>query len=194
MRSGALAGSESKRRLHKAASKLSHQDLPKCSACQFGRQTSRPVPGKVTSIVKDRSGILSADKTHPGQLMFIDHFVCTTRGRTFKGYGIKSSSSTTRRAPESYRGGCIFVDASTRFVHVEFQCHLNAYETLQAVENFERVLETMGSSWQNANLMTGLHSQAKPSRKNSLEKIKLLNIHLQEVIIRMGRLSKALEP
>ena len=75
MRTGALASSESKRRLHKAASKLSHQDLPKCSAWQFGRQTSRPVPGKVTSIVKDRAGILSADKTHPGQLVFIDHFV-----------------------------------------------------------------------------------------------------------------------
>ena len=139
MRTGTLASSESERRLNKAASKLSHQDPPKCSACQFGRQTSRPVPGKVTSIVKDRAGILSADQTNPGQLVFIDHFVCTTCGRTFKGYGIKSSSSTTRRALEAYRGGCIFVDASTGFVHIEFQCHLNAYETLQVVQNFENV-------------------------------------------------------
>ena len=78
MQTGMLASSESERRLHKAASKLSQQDLPKCSACQFGRQTGRPVTGKVTSIVKDRAGILSADQTHPGQLVFIDHFVCTT--------------------------------------------------------------------------------------------------------------------
>ena len=63
MRSGALAATEGAQRLHTAASKLLHSDLPKCSACQFGRQTSGPIPGKRTTAIRDRAGILSADQT-----------------------------------------------------------------------------------------------------------------------------------
>ena len=56
----------------------------------FGKQTRKRVPGKVPNVVKDREGILSADKLHPGQRVFHDHFICSTRGRKIKGYGIKS--------------------------------------------------------------------------------------------------------
>ena len=146
MRTGALASSEGMRRLHNAASKIQPSDLPKCSACQFGRQTNRSVPGSKSSAIKDRSGILSADKTHPGQLVFIDHFVSTTRGRKFKGYGVKEPNSKSPRGgtSESFRGGCIFVDAGSGFVHVEFQSHLNSFETIQAVESFESLARDNG--------------------------------------------------
>ena len=41
--------------LHTAAYKLT--DLPKCAACQFGKQKQRPTPSKTSSIVRDRGGI-----------------------------------------------------------------------------------------------------------------------------------------
>ena len=146
LRTGVLASSASMRRLHTAAARIPPHDLPKCAACQFGRQTSRPVPGKVHKTVKDRAGILSADKFAPGQQVFIDHFVCSTRGRRIRGYGIRdpSGKSPARSKKDSYSGGCMFVDASTGFVHVEFQTHLNSNETIQAVTNFEALARDNG--------------------------------------------------
>ena len=74
----------------------------------------------------------------PGQRVFVDHFVCSTRGRKFKGYGIKSKSGKVTQSRESsYAGGCIFVDASSGKVHIELQSHLNAEETVGAINAFE---------------------------------------------------------
>ena len=53
MRSGSLASTQSLKNLHTRASKLYPGDLPKCAACQFGKQTSRPVPGQITKTVQD---------------------------------------------------------------------------------------------------------------------------------------------
>ena len=103
----------------------------------FGKQTRKRVPGKVVSkVVKDREGILSA---HPGQLVFLDHFICSTRGRKIKGYGIKSRSKTN-----SYCGGCIFVDASTGYIHVECQQSTSSHYTLEGVNNFEKIAYNNG--------------------------------------------------
>jgi hypothetical protein len=68
MRSGTLAHSDATRRLHTAACKLT--ELPKCAACQFGKQKRRPTPGKTSSIVRDREGVLSQDHLSPGQRIF----------------------------------------------------------------------------------------------------------------------------
>ena len=78
LRTGALASSDKQRRLHTRAANIPSHDLPKCGSCLFGKQTRKRVPGKVLKVVKDRTGILSADKLHPGELVFIDHFVCST--------------------------------------------------------------------------------------------------------------------
>ena len=51
MRSGILAHSEATRYLHTAVCKLT--ELPKCAACQFGKQKRRATPGKKSSIVRD---------------------------------------------------------------------------------------------------------------------------------------------
>jgi hypothetical protein len=59
MRSGVLSHTQSTRSLHTAASKITTP--PRCSACQFGKQTRRPSPGKVSSVVKDREGALKKD-------------------------------------------------------------------------------------------------------------------------------------
>ena len=144
MRQGALAATEGLRRLHSSAAQLKPQDLPKCAACMFGKQTNRTVPGKKWNMVKDRAGILSADQNRPGQRVFVDHFVCSTRGRRIQGHGIKHSKSVVRNCNESYCGGCLFVDASSGLVHVEFQTHLSSMETIQAVDNFECIARDNG--------------------------------------------------
>jgi transposase InsO family protein len=135
MRSGTLAHSEATRHLHTAACKLT--DLPKCAACQFGKQKRRPTPGKRSSVVRDREGVLRQDHLAPGQRISVDHFVCSTKGRLFGSRG-KTNQDTM------YCGGCIFVDHASSYVHVEFQSHLTTHETLKAKENYELLARDLG--------------------------------------------------
>ena len=135
MRTGVLSHSESIRGLHTAASKIKHP--PKCAACQYGKQTRRPSPGKKSSVVSDRAGVLKQDDLYPGQKIAVDHFVCSTKGRLFDSYG-KSVDN------EMSSGGCIFVDHATGYIHAEFQKHLNSHETLEAKEKFELMCRDNG--------------------------------------------------
>ena len=129
LRSGVLSWSASKRSLHLQAAKLTHP--PKCAACQFGKQTTRPVKGRPTegTAVVDRAPVLKEDKLFPGQMISVDHFVCTTKGVTPTSRGGANSPG--------YMGGCIMVDLASGLVHIEFQQHLNTHETLKGIEQFE---------------------------------------------------------
>ena len=105
----------------------------------FGKQTQRRVPGKVSKPIKDREGILSADKVLPGQLVFMDHFICSTRGRKTRGYGIRGKSRIN-----SYGGGCIFVDASSGYIHVEHLVSTSSSNTLEALSNYKKMAYNNG--------------------------------------------------
>ena len=135
MRSGALAHTAETRRLHTAASKLRHP--PMCAACQYGKQTARPKPGKRTTVVRDTIGTTKKDYNHPGECIAVDHFVCSTTGRLFTSRGRES-------ADEQYCGGAMFVDMATGHIDVEFQTNLTTHDTLQAVERFERRCRDIG--------------------------------------------------
>ena len=65
MRTGVLAHSEHTRRLHTAASRIS--SMPKCAACQFGKQVRRSPPGSTSTKVKDEADVLRAGNLLPGQ-------------------------------------------------------------------------------------------------------------------------------
>ena len=43
-----------------------------------------------------------------------------------------------------YAGGCLFVDAASRYVHVEMHVGLNSHETLAGKTKFERLLNDIG--------------------------------------------------
>ena len=145
MQNGSLATSQAMRSLHTRAAKLMVKDLPKCAACQFGRQTNRSKPGKVTKSVREREGILSADKTHPGDRVFIDHFVCSTRGRLFHGRGIRDpQGKTITKNTNTFSRGCIIIDGATGYVDAQFQSHLNANETIEALQRFEALAADNG--------------------------------------------------
>ena len=135
MRTGVLTRSNNKKHLHQAACKIEHP--PKCAACQFGKQHRRPAPGKTSTIVKDRVGVLKQDHVVPGQQVSVDHFVCSTKGRLFTSKGKTADN-------ELYVGGCLFNDHASGHVHVEFQKHLTTHETLMSKENYELMCRDNG--------------------------------------------------
>jgi transposase InsO family protein len=137
LKQGVLAKSQQMRQLHSRIKNIPSHNLPKCAACQFGRQTNRAVPGKTTTVNRARKGITSADKLHPGDLVFIDHFTCSTRGRKNEGAGL-TRGAARRSNDHSYKGGCIFVDAGTGYISIKFQSYLTAEETINAVSAYKR--------------------------------------------------------
>ena len=73
-----------------------------------------------SNITRDRAGILSSNMDLPGQRVFVDHFICSTRGRQFRGYGIRDpKSSTAKSLLESFSDGSIFVDAASGLIQLK---------------------------------------------------------------------------
>ncbi|MGH3053369.1 MAG: reverse transcriptase domain-containing protein, partial [Gaiellaceae bacterium] len=128
-RRGSLASSEAQRQLHRRAALC---EPPKCASCQFGKAKRRPAPGTNRTPDLNREGALKRDNLLPGQCVSVDHFVSSTKGRLYTSMG-KSSSTTM------YSGGCIFVDHSSGYVHVEHQVATTSHETLESKHKFERM-------------------------------------------------------
>ena len=136
MRSGILGKSQRSKLLHTQVGKL--VSPPRCAACQYAKAKRRSVPSQRThSKIQPVSGGLKKDQLFPGQEVSVDHFVCSTLGRLYTGYGKSSESSM-------YKGGAIFVDHTTSFVHVEHQTSLTSHDTLQAKEQYEFMCRDYG--------------------------------------------------
>ena len=136
MRSGILGKSQRSKLLHTQVGKL--VSPPRCAACQYAKAKRRSVPSQRThSKIQPVSGGLKKDQLFPGQEVSVDHFVCSTLGRLYTGYGKSSESSM-------YKGGAIFVDHATSFVHVEHQTSLTSHDTLQAKEQYEFMCRDYG--------------------------------------------------
>ena len=129
-RTGALSTSESERRMIKSVL-LNVTHVPKCAACLFGKQTRRPIPGKITKVIQERRGVLKKEHVNPGDEISIDHFVCSVRGRLFNSRG-------KTKEDDMYEGGLIAVDQASNYVYVGFQQDLNSHQTLLCKEAFER--------------------------------------------------------
>jgi hypothetical protein len=84
----------------------------------------------VHSKVRDTPGGLKKNTLLPGQEVSVDHFICSTLGRLYTGYGKTDDSSL-------FKGGCLFIDNATSWVHVEHQSNLTTHETLGVKERFE---------------------------------------------------------
>ena len=128
MRAGTLAHTAAARSLHTAASKI--KQCPKCAACQYGKQCRNPVKGKTTTTVRDEKGATSKTAHLPGQLVAVDHFICSTKGRRFNTRGMEADK-------DRYLGGAIFVDLATGYLSIEFQTNVTTHETLLGKEKFE---------------------------------------------------------
>ena len=119
------------RALHAAASKVT--SVPKCAACQFGKQGRRPLPGKVTAKIADKEGALKKEDLLPGQRVSVDHFVCSTKGRLLSGFGKASEDNM-------HCGSCLFADHVSKCIHVVLQLHPNSHKMLKAKETCELLM------------------------------------------------------
>jgi hypothetical protein len=136
LRSGALSSTDSARRLQTACAKL--RRFPMCAACQFAKQRARSTPGQTVHAVRDAVDSLRRDQLFAGQRVSVDHFHAATKGRSVKSRG-KSPPDSSK-----YVGGSIFCDHATGFIHIEFQYHLTAADTLQAKEKYELLCRDYG--------------------------------------------------
>ena len=101
----------------------------KCETCEYAKGHRRAKQSTTAVPVADHVGALKVDHLKPGTQVSVDHFESRLLGRTFDSYG-KASSDT-------YKGGCIFVDHGTGYMHVEHQLGFSAVETVRAKQNFE---------------------------------------------------------
>jgi hypothetical protein len=113
-----------------AASKCDLQPM-KCSICEFAKGHWRAKKGSTAVPNDQRLGVLKVEHLKPGIQVSVDHFESRLLGRTFDSYG-KASSST-------YKGGCIFVDHCSGFLHVEHQLGFFAVETVRAKQAYEQM-------------------------------------------------------
>ena len=111
-----------------SASKCDMRTL-KCETCEYAKGHRRAKKSTTAVPVPDHVGTLKIDHLKPGAQVSVDHFESRLLGRTFDSYG-KASSQT-------YKGGCIFVDHGSGFMHVEHQLGFSAVETIRAKANFE---------------------------------------------------------
>ena len=134
-RRGFLASSEKSRRAQAEAALL--DSGPMCTACQYAKQRRRTTPGSVKRTVTADVGLLKKDRLFPGQQISVDHFHSKPHGRLLNTYGKEAMD-------KKYTGGCIFVDHSSGYIHVELQSHLNTHETLKAKVAFETMCSGYG--------------------------------------------------
>jgi len=114
-------------------------DHPKCSACQFGKQTRLPDETTTTAKREDHLGSLKEGQLKPGDRVFCDQLESRVRGRLLH---------TAGREPDKDRfcGATVFVDAASGYIHVEFQVTLNSTDSINALDSFERSSLHMGVS------------------------------------------------
>ena len=67
--------------------------------------------------------VLSANKLHPGQRVFVDDVVHSTQGRKFEGQGASNNkqNARVRTKDKLFGGGCVFMSAASGHIEVKFQ-------------------------------------------------------------------------
>jgi len=116
---------------------MAHADCNpiKCRTCNLGKQQKTANPAK--QVIAKNPGALKKDVLQPGQVMFSDQYQTQVLGKPAKG---KDGSGVY----QPYKGGTIFCDAASRFIHVEHQVTLTSYKTIAAKINFERIVMEAG--------------------------------------------------
>ena len=105
--------------------------IPKCAACQYGKQERNTKEGSKQVKFEEREGILKKNKLEPGDLVFTDQFESRIPGMVFSDRGTKVTVHT-------YKGGTLFVDAATCRIKAFCQSSFTAEETIQSKLTFEK--------------------------------------------------------
>ena len=78
-----------------------------------------------------------SDKIKSGSKISVDHFEANPRGCLQHTYG-------KEKADLRYKGGCIFVDHASGYIHVELQVRLNTTKTKHSKNLFELMCSMNG--------------------------------------------------
>ena len=133
---------------HPTLKSAANLDLEKhpliCGSCAFGkakRRTAKPKPRQKpdssTATIKQEEKLLSKDVLIPGQKISMDHFIVSTPGRLFGSRGRESHD-------RMFKGGVIFVDHASGFIHVVPVVNFTAGEAIRAKREFEAEMASMG--------------------------------------------------
>jgi hypothetical protein len=76
-------------------------------------------------------GSLKAEHLSPGAKVSVNHFESRLLGRTQELYGKELS--------DKYKGGAIFIDHASKYLHVEHQLGFSAVQTIQAKQSYENM-------------------------------------------------------
>jgi hypothetical protein len=96
----------------------------KCEIYQHAKAHQQSAPGRKAHIDVKINEALKAEHLSPGAKVSVDHFESRLLGRTQDSYGKKLS--------DKYKGGAIFVDHASGYIHVENQLGFSAVETIRA--------------------------------------------------------------
>ena len=107
--------------------------IPLCTSCELARAKKRNPEVIKQQAIKEKEGILAADKYEAGDFVSMDQFVVKTPGRLPTGYGREGQGNR-------FHGGTIFNDAATGLIWVENQVSLGAGETILAKSRLEEWL------------------------------------------------------
>ena len=83
--------------------------VPKCAACQYGKQDCNPKPGVKQH--KEHKASLKKEKLEPGNMVFTNQYESRLSGRVFNSRGSTVHS-------QKMVGGTIFIDAASSHVAV----------------------------------------------------------------------------
>ena len=103
--------------------------IPRCEVCEYAKAHRQKTKGVKQNINPDTDGSLKRDDLTPGSSISVDHFESRLKGRTLTSRG---------RSSETYKGGCIFVDHMSGYIHVEEQLGFSASESIRAKQTFEK--------------------------------------------------------
>ena len=106
-------------------------DLPKCSACEFAKAHRQPKGSTVTKKLPKKSNVISDGHLRPGDLVSIDQFESSIRGRLLTSKGKEKEAL-------KYRGGTVFYDHASGYIWCSMQISFDAAETIEAKNLFER--------------------------------------------------------
>ena len=104
---------------------------PRCATCEFAKGHRQSTKGNTASVNTHTDGSLRSNAMRAGQDISVDHFESRLLGRTLTSFGNSTSAQ--------YKGGCVFVDHMSSYLHVEMQLGFSSSETIRAKQNFEKL-------------------------------------------------------
>ena len=96
--------------------------MPRCEVCEYAKAHRQPTHGAKQAINSHTDGSVRANHLRPGSAVSVDHFESRLLGRNYTSRGSASA--------DQYKGGCIFVDSMSGFMHVEHQLGFSGSETI----------------------------------------------------------------